>query len=284
MSGLTIAHLIRKEIDPKAEEARLRRLEFRKHATTFASVADDYIERHVKGQRKAKDTEREIRKELVARSADRPVTSIAREERDCPRGGYCSTASPVHCPHRSWACPFAIQLGNQPWHLWPRNFAMPSDQAHDLIGAKQPRQRTLNDAELRALWQASETIGYPFGPLYRLLLLTGARKSEVAGARWSEFDLDRKFGGAGGRFKSNATHLVPLSDHAVAVLLSSRTSPRRPYSLKLSGRSLSPVSVRRRLASTTDDPGFSPGLSTIYAGQFELGLPLCGFLTWSPRW
>ena len=56
--------LIRKGIDPKTEEARLRRLELRKQATTFASVADDFIERHVKGQRKAVDTEREIRKEL----------------------------------------------------------------------------------------------------------------------------------------------------------------------------------------------------------------------------
>ena len=53
----------------------------------------------------------------------------------------------------------------------------------------------LSDAELRALWQASETIGYPFGPLYRLLLLTGARKSEVAGARWSEFDLKKDLDG-----------------------------------------------------------------------------------------
>ena len=51
------------------------------------------------------------------------------------------------------------------------------------------------------------TIGYPFGPLYRLLLLTGARKSEVAGARWSEFDLARKVWTVPPeRFKSNATH------------------------------------------------------------------------------
>ena len=70
----------RKGIDPKAEEARLRRLELRKQATTFASVADDFIERHVKGQRKAVDTEREIRKELVGHWADRPIDSIARED------------------------------------------------------------------------------------------------------------------------------------------------------------------------------------------------------------
>ena len=81
--------LIRKGIDPKTEEARLRRLELRKQATTFASVADDFIERHVKGQRRAVDTEREIRKERIAHWADRPVASIARDRRDGTRGGYC---------------------------------------------------------------------------------------------------------------------------------------------------------------------------------------------------
>jgi hypothetical protein len=50
VSGRKIgASSFRKGIDPKAKEARLRRLELRKQATTFASVADDFIERHVKG-------------------------------------------------------------------------------------------------------------------------------------------------------------------------------------------------------------------------------------------
>ena len=75
-----------------------------------------------------------------------------------------------------------------------------------LIGAKQPRQRVLNDAELAAVWNNS-------GPLYQLLLLTGARKNEVAGARWSEFDLKKKIWTVPPeRFKSNSSHLVPLSD------------------------------------------------------------------------
>ena len=62
---------IQKGLDPKTEEDRLRRTELRKQQTTFASVAEDYIERHVKGQRKAKDTEREIRKELIEHWGDR---------------------------------------------------------------------------------------------------------------------------------------------------------------------------------------------------------------------
>jgi integrase len=46
---------------------------------------------------------------------------------------------------------------------------------------------------------------YPFGPLYRLLLLTGARKGELAGARWRELDLGKKIWRVPPeRFKSNA--------------------------------------------------------------------------------
>ena len=57
------------------------------------------------------------------------------------------------------------------------------------------------------------------GPLYKLLLLTGARKNEMAGARWSEIDLKKKLWTVPPeRFKSNASHLVPLSDSAVAII------------------------------------------------------------------
>ena len=88
-----------------------------------------------------------------------------------------------------------------------------------LIGAKEPRQRVLSDAEIAAVWHGERNVRYPFGPLYQLLLLTGARKSEVSGAKWSEFDLKKKIWTVPPeRFKSNASHLVPLSDAAVAII------------------------------------------------------------------
>jgi integrase len=213
--------LIRKGIDPKVEESRVRRLELRKQATTFASVADDFIERHVKGQRKAVDTEREIRKELIAHWADRPVASIAREDVIALVEAIARRPAPytahIVLGHIRSLFNWAINRGTYGLETSPCDRIKPAS----LIGAKQPRQRTLSDAELRVLWQASETIGYPFGPLYRLLLLTGARKNEVAGARWSEFDLARKVWTVlAERFKSNATHMVPLSEQAVAILKS----------------------------------------------------------------
>ena len=46
--------------------------------------------------------------------------------------------------------------------------------------AETSRDRVLTDDEIRWFWQTAEGYGYPFGPLYQLLLLTGQRRDEVA--------------------------------------------------------------------------------------------------------
>lgn len=86
--------------------------------------------------------------------------------------------------------------------------------------AERSRDRVLNDEEIKALWRACETIGWPFGPLVQLLLLTGQRREEVAGMRWSELDLSGKLWTLPQeRVKNGKTHAVPLSDEALAILL-----------------------------------------------------------------
>ncbi|MFP5078612.1 tyrosine-type recombinase/integrase [Rhizobium sp. YIM 134829] len=88
-----------------------------------------------------------------------------------------------------------------------------------VIGRKTKRKRVLSDAELRAVWAASEKIGYPYGPIYQLLLLTGLRKGEVSDAPRREFDLARKMWTIPKeRMKMDNDHHVPLSDLACAVL------------------------------------------------------------------
>ena len=86
-----------------------------------------------------------------------------------------------------------------------------------------PRQRTLTDDEIRCFWKATGRLGYPFKQLFRLIALTGVRRTEACGARWGEFlDLDdpakSRWEIPAARFKSNATHIVPLSADALAVL------------------------------------------------------------------
>jgi len=186
--------VVRQGIDPKTEEDRLRRLELRKQQTTFAAVAEDFLERHVKGQRKERDTEREIRKELIAHWGERPIASITREDvvalvdAIARRAPYLAHNVLAHVRSLfNWA----INRGTYGLETSPCDRLKPSA----LIGPKQARQRILNDDELRAVWHATEIIGYPFGPLYRLLLLTGARKTEVAGGQWrSSWTCIKSFG------------------------------------------------------------------------------------------
>ena len=62
-------------------------------------------------------------------------------------------------------------------------------------------------------------MGYPFGAMMKLLLLTGQRRPEVAGMVWSEIDLEGKLWTIPKvRSKSKREHIVPLSAPALTVL------------------------------------------------------------------
>ena len=62
-----------------------------------------------------------------------------------------------------------------------------------VIGAVKPkdhasRERALSEAELAAVWRASGDDDY--GRIVRLLILTGCRRQEIGGMRWSELDAE----------------------------------------------------------------------------------------------
>jgi integrase len=66
--------------------------------------------------------------------------------------------------------------------------ASPCDRfkAAELHGPPAARDRVLADDELRAVWRAAEAMPYPYGQLVRMLILTGQRRDEIAGAAWGE--------------------------------------------------------------------------------------------------
>lgn len=71
------------------------------------------------------------------------------------------------------------------------------------------RDRVLSDAELRAVWRALPLLGWPWGPIGQLLVLTAQRSGEVMGLRWEELAEDIWTLPAG-RTKANREHKVPL--------------------------------------------------------------------------
>jgi integrase len=81
------------------------------------------------------------------------------------------------------------------------------------------RDRVLADDELRLVWNAADSVGWPFGPIIRLMILTGQREGEVAGMRWREIDLEAKLWTLpASRVKNDELHTVPLSDAAVEII------------------------------------------------------------------
>ncbi|MBY5357249.1 tyrosine-type recombinase/integrase [Rhizobium leguminosarum] len=90
----------------------------------------------------------------------------------------------------------------------------PMEKKIDRPSEETTRDRILTDDEVRLLWLASGTIGYPFGPMARLLLLTAQRRSEVSGARWWEMELagnDQQWIIPPERSKNRKEHFVALA-------------------------------------------------------------------------
>jgi len=94
--------------------------------------------------------------------------------------------------------------------------------ASPAAGVKPPakeknRDRVLSDDEIRWFWKACDSVGHPWGPMAKLLLLTGQRLNEVAQMTDGEINGDT-WHLSTDRTKNGRAHDVPLSDAASAVL------------------------------------------------------------------
>jgi integrase len=211
--------LIKRGVDPAHEEERQRKAALLRQENSFAAVAEQFIKRHVSKTRKAKIVERELRREFIERWGARPITDISQHDvvavldAAVDRGALYQAHNLLG--HVRTLFNWAISRGVYGLERSPCDRLKPKA----VIGKKLARQRILNDDEIRAFWAATGSMGYPYGPLFRLLLITGQRRSEVAEARWIEFDLDaRLWTIPAERMKSDAAHLVPISNEALTVL------------------------------------------------------------------
>jgi integrase len=118
------------------------------------------------------------------------------------------------------------------------------------VAPENRRDRVLSDDEIRLFWQACEAVGYPFGPLGQLLLLTGQRRGEVAQMTERELSGDTWHLDAS-RTKNKRPHDVPLSRAARAILAGiERIKGRHGYIFTTTGET--PVSgFSRATASST---------------------------------
>ena len=82
-----------------------------------------------------------------------------------------------------------------------------------------PRERWLADDELRKIWKHVPDTHPCFGPIVRLLIVTGQRREEVTGLFWEEVDRSQKLWTLpGNRTKNGEPNNIPLNDLAITVL------------------------------------------------------------------
>src|SRR5262245_5639556 len=211
--------LVGKGVDPAIEVERQRAAELRKQAGTFANLAEAFIQQKLSKERRGRDAELHLRNIFIPRWGRRPAGDITADD-----VGAVISEVKEHAPYMAHALLATIRRLYR-WASTPgRGYGITGSPCFnirptDLIGEKHPRTRFLDDREILAFVRACDKLGYPYGTIGQMLLLTGARHREVSEAPWTEFDLAKKTWTIDQeRFKSNVEHTVPLTDDVLALL------------------------------------------------------------------
>lgn len=179
---------------------------------TFKDLVDAWVERHAKQRNKSWE-QQERRLELHAL----PVLG-SKKVRDIKRAEVRELIAAIDgdvLPNRVLASVKTV-------FRW----AVENDwiEASPVEGIRKPkidasRDRVLTMAELATVWRESGRLGYPFTEYVRVLMLTGQRRSEIAGMKWDWVDLDAATLTLPAEvMKNGRAHLVPLPPAAVAIL------------------------------------------------------------------
>jgi integrase len=212
---------IKTGIDPTAVEEEKRRAEEakrlaaeRERSAAFSTVVETFIDEYVGKLRTAPAVTRRLRNEVLPVWGNRSIHSIARDDvrsliltivkRPAPE--YARSVLDDLRMLFSWAVDMVE--ADRPYRLGASPVA--GIKPKFLIGKKTVGTRVLEDNELKALWVATGNAGYPVGPMVRMLMLTGCRLNEVAGARWCE--LNGEWVIPPERFKSDIQHRLPITN------------------------------------------------------------------------
>jgi integrase len=251
---------VRRKVDPydaaKAALAETRReRESRQHeearlaTLAFSIISAEYVGASKKTLKRWHEQELIIERDLAPCFRDTPLSSITADDiNDCvAKAGKRANSAPLKA-YSALRAIFAYAHANHR-RLFPASASPFGDVTRPQRGGK--RSDFIADNELRLMWLACDDIGWPFGPIYRLLLLTGLRLREVAEGQWSEIDVE---GGnwliPAERMKNGEPHWIALSAQAIAIF---ETLPRIDNcDLIFSTNGITPVSGFSRAKARLD--------------------------------
>jgi integrase len=216
-------------IDPREQRKEAKRKATEAKANTLAAIVAEFLKRHAH-LRSNHERERLLRKHILPVFGERPIGSIRRGEivrlldKVEDRSGT-RTADVV----------LSILMRVCRWHaVCDETFTPPftAGMRRKPLSAS-TRSRVLSDDELRKVWHAAAEVGTP-GAVVRLLLLTGARRSEAAEISWGEVT-DGVWILPASRNKTQQELVRPLSRAALAILEAQPRLDGCPYVFTLNG-------------------------------------------------
>jgi integrase len=208
--------IVREGRDPAGEERRKRAEEMR--LPTVEAYAPEYLQRYARPNKRSwREDERLLRHDVIPAIGDLRIDAVTRRDitlmldaiRD--RGADVAANRVLAVTRRMFA--IAIERG----------VIKTSPVVGVRASRETPRERVLSDDEVVRLWAATAAGSPNMEPstrlALRLLLMTGARASEVCGTVWDEIDTQAaEWIIPATRIKNGREHRVPLSDLAMEVV------------------------------------------------------------------
>lgn len=189
--GLTLAQaranalLALEQLAAGQDPAEVQKVGAQAEPTSTKAVVEEWLKREVSQTRTKAEVTRIMNKEVLTHWKFKAVRDITRPDVLRLLDAIVDRKAPV--------------LANRVLSILKRFFGWTLErgyiEASPVAGITPPskeksRDRVLSEDELRAIWNAAPLLKYPFGDYFRLLILTGQRRNEVAQVKWEHLDLD----------------------------------------------------------------------------------------------
>lgn len=199
--------------DPARERAEQRA------APTMKELAADYLERHAVPKKRpasVRDDRSMLDRFILPKLGSRKVNAITRREIEGVTNSLAATPYTANRVRALLSKMFSLAVG---WAWRPDN-----PVANVAPFPETARERWLREDEIDRLFAVLDAhSNQSYGNAIRLLLFTGARRSEVLKAEWSQFDLENGLWTKPAHTtKQRRLHHVPLSSEALSLLRSMR--------------------------------------------------------------
>lgn len=187
----------------------------RREAPTMRELADDFMEHHAipnKRPASVRDDRSMLERIVLPKFGSRKLAEIERKDVEALMRGLAATPYQANRVRALLSKMFAKAIE---WGLRADNPVQGVEKFPE-----EPRDRWLRDDELQRLFHALDRYpGNPAADVVRLLLLTGARRSEVLRLSWDQLDFERGvWRKPAHTTKQKRTQHLPLSGEAINLL------------------------------------------------------------------